>query len=373
MMDWLKWSKVPNENNLGEYPIITDIVEGIIEEEERRLKNKYPLLHNRNIFTQLEKTGCFFTMSPTGDNTNIELLPASKSGLTFYRGQSIFHSPCKPSLYRKTKEISRNTLISSLQTAELFCCLRKHPVIWDIMMTRRNIDNKLFNVPIPIHFEGLAQHYGVKTSFLDITADKWVAAFFAVTLNDDNTYCTVDTNNPNHPKYGIFYRYSWNKPDGSMRQDEIHAIGQHYFNRPGRQSALVINLNENDDFNQLEGVEKIFFRHDNNATKLIFDLNQQGRRFFPNDSLASIITPFIKRLTFSKEAVLCCNETDFNFIPHDKFIQWIKVNELSISDEPQLSFDKERINQEFEEWHREGKQRFLEKIYTIPVIKMPIK
>lgn len=372
MMDWSKWASEPDDNNRNEYPTIIDIIEDIIREEDSRVSDKYPLLHNRTPLSLLERPGCYFIMSPTGDNNNVELLPVSKSRMTFYRGQNAYHSPCKPSLFRDESETSRKVLISSLQIAELYCCLRKHPVIWDIMQTRLNFQNKIFNVPIPIHFEGLAQHYGIKTSCLDITSDKWVAAFFATTVNDNDEYIPVDTNNGNHPKHGVFYRYPWMMPDGSIRKGEIHAIGLQYFNRPGRQSALVVNLNENDDFDKIEGVEKIFFRHDNKATKLVYDLSQQGRRFFPQDSLASIIKEFVKGTAFSKEAVLTCNETDFPFVPHDAFIQWVKDNNLTITDEPQLVFDPKEVQQEYDYWIKEGKQRFMKQIHTLPILKLPV-
>ncbi len=371
MMDWSRWASEP-KGNLDDYPSIIDIIESIIREEDNRVSVKYPLLHNHTSLSLLERPGRYIIMSPTGDNNNVELLPVSKSRMTYYRGQSKYHSPCKPSLFRNEREMSRNVLVSSLQIAELFCCLRKHPVIWDIMQTRLNFQNKIFNVPIPIHFEGLAQHYGIKTSYLDITADKWVAAFFATTMNENDEYKPVDTNNANHPKYGVFYRYPWVMPDGSIRKDEVHAIGLQYFNRPGRQSALVIKQNENDDFDTMEGVEKIFFRHDNKATKLIYDLSLQGRRFFPQDSLASIINKFVKGTAFSREAVLTCNETDFPFVTHDAFVHWVKDNNLTIMDAPQLVFDPKEVRQEFEYWNKEGKQRFMNQIYTLPVFRLPI-
>lgn len=371
MMDWSKWASEPDDNNRNEYPTIIDIIEDIIREEDSRVSDKYPLLHNYTPLSLLERSGHYIIMSPTGDNNNLELLPVGKSRMTYYRGQSKYHSSCKSSLYRDKNNVSWNELVSSLQIAELYCCLRKHPVIWDIMQTRLNFQNKIFNVPIPIHFEGLAQHYGIMTSCLDITADKWVAAFFATTVNENGTYKPVDTNIDGHPKHGVFYRYPWMMPDGSIRKGEVHAIGQQYFNRPGRQSALVINLNENDDFNTMEGVEKIFFRHDNNATKLIYDLSQQGRRFFPQDSLASIINKFVKGMAFSKEAVLTCNETDFPFVSHDAFIQWVKDNKLTIMDEPQLVFDPKEVQKEYDYWIKEGKQRFLNQIHALPVLKLP--
>lgn len=373
MINWKLWENEPNDKNLNDYPTILDIVDGIIQEEERLLTDKYPLIHNHTSFTQLERPGRYVMMSPTGDNNTIELLPTSKSRMTYYRGQSCFFSPCKPSLFRDEDNIHTNILISRLQIAELFCCMRKHPVIWDIMLTRLNFENKLFNVPIPIHFEGLAQHYGIKTSFLDITADKWAAAFFAITKNERGRYIPIDTNNSAHPKYGVFYRYSWRHPNGSIHSGEVHAIGLHYFNRPGAQSALVIHMKDNDDFNVIEGVEKIFFRQDNDATKLVYDLCQQGRRFFPEDSLSSVISDFIKVTKISKEAVLCCNEIDFPFVPHEKFVQWILENGITITEVPQIKFNQETMQQEYNEWTKEGKRRFLDKIFAIPILKMPMK
>ena len=158
-----------------------------------------------------------------------------------------------------------------------------------------------------------------------------------------------------------------------MRNDEIHAIGQHYFNRPGRQSALVINLREQDDFNMIDGVEKVFFRHDNKATKLIYDLCQQGRIFFPNDSLSSTINAFIKGTTYSEEAVTCCNKTYYPFVEYNRFLQWVYENGLSISSNPQMVFDAEKMDIEYQLWLREGKQRFLDNIYAIPMMKIPNK
>lgn len=52
----------------------------------------------------------------------------------------------------------------------------------------------------------LAQHYGSPTELLDLTVDKWVAAFFACTKYDSktDTYRPTDERDGN----GVFYSYS---------------------------------------------------------------------------------------------------------------------------------------------------------------------
>lgn len=373
MMDWNQWSTEPTSDNLYLYPTITDIVDSIIQEEEDRLLDKYPLQHRRNILTEMERPGKCIILSATGDDQNLELLPTSKSKLTFYRGQNQYYDQCLPSLFRgEEKDIEKDWLLSRLQMGELRRCLLSHPVIWDIVISRFSYQDKMHNIQIPVHLEGIGQHYGIKTSLLDITADKWVAAFFAVTKVKDGVYQPINTHNEEDPKYGVFYRYSWMLPNGGMRKDDIQAIGVHYFNRPGRQSALAINLDMKKDFHQVEGVEKIFFRHDNTATEIIYDLSHQGRRLFPQDTLASIMDDFVKGNTFSSEAVEWCRTTYFPFMDEKGFFEMVKGEGYSISDSPVLRFNQVIADKEYEEWKKEGKERFMRQLQVVPIMKIPV-
>ena len=55
--------------------------------------------------------------------------------------------------------------------------LRNHPIIGELI--NRPIVIEKFGVQfwLKVQFEGLAQHYGIATPFLDMTNNKWVAAF----------------------------------------------------------------------------------------------------------------------------------------------------------------------------------------------------
>ena len=61
------------------------------------------------------------------------------------------------------------------------------------------------------------------------------------------------------PPVGVFYRYRWTLPTGNVRNNNVHAIGIQYFNRPGKQAALVMDLQDGEDFNEVNGVERFFF------------------------------------------------------------------------------------------------------------------
>ncbi len=371
MIDWTKWTREP-DGNTEEYPTIVDIVNDIIQKEEQHLFCKYPLNHY-HFGRELECPGRFVMISRTGDNEHLELLPTSKSKLTYYRGQNDYYKQCLPSLYRKTEDKEeKKVLRSRLQISELKLCLLSHPVIWDLVINRFSYENKIMNIQLPIHFDGLAQHYGIETTLLDLTADKWVAAFFASTICKDDEYYPVDPSIENHPKIGVFYRYSWLLSTGELRPNGVHGIGLQYFNRPGKQSAVAMDLKDKRDFHSIPGVEKIFFRHDKVASELIYDMCQQKRRLFPEDSLADMMKPFLKANVFSLNAVNRCREYYYPEKSMGAFSENVIRHGFQIAGEPQLFFDQDKAQREFEEWNQEGRKRYLEKLVVLPMMKIPI-
>lgn len=371
MMDWSKWATEPNENNFNDYPTIIDIIQDIIHDEESHTINRYPLLHMETIITRMTREGRYMVMSVSGENGDVELLPTSKTPMLFYRGQREFYKECLSSLSREKENIKKETLRSRLQISELKLCLISHPVIRDIMISRFSF-GEITNVQIPIHIEGLAQHYGIKTTLLDLSSDKWVAAFFATTKDVGGKRIPINTNDSICPKYGVFYRYLWARPTGELRSGGVHAIGIQYFNRPGRQSAIVMDLKDGLNFNNMDGVEKIFFRHDNRASDLIYNMSQQGRKYFPEDALNTTIKPFLNNTVFSIDAINLCRETYYPSINSEDFRSLIAKENFSISKDRQLSFNPKDCEQEFEYWKQEGRQRYLNQLLVIPVARINI-
>lgn len=204
---------------------------------------------------------------------------------------------------------------------------------------------------------------------LDLTANKWVAAFFATTIYKDGVYSPIDTFDINSPKYGVFYRYRWALPSGDLRNKDVHAIGIQYFNRPGKQSALVIDLQNGKDFNEIDGVERIFFRHDTAVSKLIYDLSLQSRKFFPEDLLATMMSEFLKRSQFSFAAVELCRTKYYPKHNIEDFCQILSKYGFTISEQSQLAFKQEVKMKEFEYWNQEGRQRYFRQLMVLPLRK----
>lgn len=365
MMDWNRWGRIPS-NDIEQYPTVIDIIQDIIQEEESHILNRYPLLHQDNVLTQMTQNGHYLLMASDNANGEVELMPTSRTPMVFYRGQNEFFPRCLSSLCRE-KDVEKEFLRSRLQACELQLCLISHPVILEFINNRFSYDNKLFDIKIPVHLEGLAQHYGIKTTLLDLTANKWVAAFFATTIYKNGIYAPIDTSDKNSPKYGVFYRYRWTLPAGNVRNNNVHAIGIQYFNRPGKQAALVMDLQDGEDFNEVDGVERVFFRHDTAIAKLIYDLSLQSRKFFPNDLLATMMNEFLKQPRFSMAAVKLCQTKYYPEQNIEDFIQTLSKYCFVISEQSQLAFNQEITKKEFEYWNQEGRQRYFRQLLVLPM------
>lgn len=353
------WLTEPNKHNINEYPTIADIINAIIMEEESRLVYKYPLSHNKTVISKLERVGNNLLMSSSENNSDLELMPLSKSATTLYRGQSAYYKQCLPSLYRYSNDdFQKAQLKSRLQLSELSVFLGMHPIIKDCVNNKNII-------------EYLAQHYGIATTYLDLTTDKWIAAFFATTVYENGKYSPVDISNPKHPKYGVLYKFSTiTKSKKVVVNDKIHYIGMHYFNRPGRQSAAVIDLKDERDLHKIPRFDKIFFRHDNDISNLIFNLSQQGRKLFPHDSLGLMIDKFLKGVSFSAIAANICNNKYYDKMSIRDFTLYMYKHGFSIG-KPQLVFNSD-IFDEIDLWIKEGRKRYNDSIVIIPVSKSSV-
>ena len=62
MIDWNRWGKIPS-NDIEQYPTIIDIIQDIIQEEESHILNRYPLLHQENVLTQITRDGHYLLMA----------------------------------------------------------------------------------------------------------------------------------------------------------------------------------------------------------------------------------------------------------------------------------------------------------------------
>lgn len=368
MIDWSKYSTKPEADTIQNYPTIVDVIEDILEYEEQHLKlTKFPLSDNRTWLYDMEEPGHYIVMSQNKGSEEAVLYPTGRNPMTFYRGESRYHETCVPSLLRVNDE--KVVLQARLQTAELECILSQHPVVKDFLL--REIRHRRLSRPfyLKVPFVGLAQHYGILTPYIDLTNDKWVAAFFAITNFISGKWEVVLPSDIQ--QYGSIYRLAdFNFNDHSLPHPK--PIGLQYFNRPGRQSAFTLDIENVRDFNKYPNVERIYFRHDAEANCLVYDLCLQGRRFLPEDSLVELVDELKKTTQFSKGAVEKARMAYYvskSSNEMQSYLQSYGFEEVSL---PVVGFDKQQMCSEKDEWQSEGAARFLNTLMVIPVGKFEL-
>ena len=368
MIDWSKYSIKPEADTIQDYPTIVDVIEDILEYEEQHLKlTKFPLSESRTELYDLEEPGHYFVMHREDNPQMAVLYPTGRNPLTFYRGESKYHESCIPSLLRAKDE--KTILMAHLQTAELECVLSMHPVIRDFLLREIHSPKLSSSFMLTVPFEGLAQHYGILTPYLDLTNDKWAAAFFAVTNYRQGKWeVAMPTENQ---QFGSFYRLA-NVDFRDKTIPQPTPIGMQYFNRPGRQSAFTLDMTKIKDFNLYPRIERIYFRHDAEANQLVYDLSQQGRKFLPSDSLISVVNGIKELKKFSQRAV---EKTRRDYYPEktaDEMEDFLKSFGLDSVPTPVVGFESQQMQQEWEEWKNEGATRFLNSLMIIPVTTLNV-
>lgn len=201
-----------------------------------------------------------------------------------FRGESEFHSPCRPSLFRSGASVFTEELIKG---QEMFLLILSHPLV-QLLDTGIEINGEI--VRFEMNLWGLTQHYYNKISLIDLTSSPEVAMFFATTKYDWNTNTYIPITNEEH-KPGVLYFYSLNinedfKPQLNGEDSPLRTIGLQVFPRSGCQKGFIYNVEKDGDFNQTSRLKAFLFKH--NATKAteIFDKFNGGKELFPDDILS---------------------------------------------------------------------------------------
>ena len=372
MIDWKQYSNKPTESTISLYPSLLDVIKNEVEEEEKSQQYKFPLNRSHNMLYDLKKVGKYCLVHD--DFTQLPIMmPMSRTPLTFYRGQLKYFDSCLPSLYRyKGEELSRQRLLSQFQISEMILVMQTHPVINDLMTGALNVP-LLGKIKLPILYDGLAQHYGINTEYLDLTNNIWSAAFFASALYRDGKYYPYEIKEDSKldDRYGVIYRFKCGAVEGKViafSEEKIFPIGLQYFNRPGRQCAFVKKMSEGENFNDTQNLERIFFRHDNFANRLVYTLCQMGKQFFVDDSLANVVDTIRKNNIFCIKTVNLVRDI---YYPHKSFEQIFreaKVAGIEFTEGMNTAFNPEQMNQEAIEWFCcGGRDRYIGNILVLPI------
>lgn len=350
-------SKPPTtKEEIDVLPTILDVVEQISAYENQLILPSAGQIPSSCFFDE----GRYSYVSDKNNRSVVRLMPMSQSPFRFYRGQSSYYVPCKSSLFRlsHSERLSNEDEIiaNRIKTCEFILLLKSHPIYSYLC---QNITGN------PI---ALAQHYGFATEYLDITNSKWVAAFFASTRYDWET----DTYFPVGREYGFGVMYiskdwkSGNLPDSFFAKNGV--IGYQYFERPTKQSSFGFAMTKEEDFNNCEYFDKVFFKHDIVASNIVFDMSYQQKRFIPRDSLSRLARTIQNSEEVTISSIRLCHQL---FYPNDEMglledIVKKKGWTIRESDKPITEFSTEELDFEWTQWTGFGKADIESR--TLPII-----
>lgn len=335
---------------IAKLPNILDVMEMLAESENSdRIKNAKEL----HPWKMLEE-GYFMPISSDNDKNLVKFLPTGPCFGKYYRGQNQYYPYCKPTLLRKRALNDR--MLSRLKANEFQIQILTHPIIQELV--QHGVD---------VNLEALAQHYGFDTKILDLTNDKWVAAFFATTQYKNGDYYPVGSDFGEG--YGVLYvAKSFLKPFNSANFELLMArtdsIGFQFFPRPTSQSAYGFLMNDGENFDDSVLFDKFFFRHDQKASEWVFEISYRQKKYFPNDTLTQIANCILQDNGVSSDAVLRCQKYDYPKSSVDELKEICVSQGFEIYDHSKHGFSDEMIKNDVEEWESYGRNVFAHKTIT---------
>lgn len=354
----MSWEEKKSEC-ISKLPTLLDILEKISLREEAFLLNQGSF---RGLFPTHYQEGIFSTVLDKDGRTY--LLPTGLLPFTYFRGESQYHPMCKPSLFRPNMTPSR-IFLERLRSCELELLINSHPMttIFTQGTSVRMPDGTYRPISFSVDTLALAQHYGICTELLDLTVNKWVAAFFACTRYVNGKYEPI----LDDKGYGVFYEYNdHNQWDDlwatSMSSRKLRPVGLQPFSRPGEQGGYILQMSKKQNFNKL-CTSKIKFRHDSNVSKLIFNYTNRSKKLFPV-GLLDAKAEFIKKSTvFSRLAYNMTISRFFYQYPKDDIQSWMKEQRVRLQETPIISFTEQEKKEFMRDWQKHA-QSFYNQIFV---------
>lgn len=358
------------KEEINKLPTILKILDQIAAEEEG-LRNDYRWSFLSNLGAEDK-----FEIYPESPDGPCVLKPTTSCINSYFRGQTLYHEDCCPTLYRNKKKDNIDRFIDRLRTSEFELLIQKHPfvkLIYEQGIRFRNFGEDAC-VKLKVDSLGLAQHYELETDLIDLTSDKWVAAFFASCINKNGRYIPIDELK-DKASFGVIYRYTLPPEQYLSAHEKLNykqkfsIIGLQPFNRPGEQRGFALQLDEGENLNTVRGIEKYHFRHDKLAAEIIYNRMNQGKDLFPYDELEELakkikcskkISNDAFKLAFEKYSVSGMDEELVRDACIRKSIKFVNY--------PVVSFSKGLEKKFLKNWEKIGELEFYSKIVYKPVI-----
>ena len=216
------------------------------------------------------------------ENGYIRLISGAEFSMQMYRGQTQMYPRCVPTLSRLEKV--EDQFLDLCRRVAFEDAIGEHPMV--------NLAERirLWDSPLYVDREGLAQHYGLATDMLDVTSNFDVAYFFATCTwsHEDGQYQPVAPNKAS----GVMYRITpvlMTPRDGTDDVlGPVHIVGWQPLPRPEQQRAFVVKMKPGQDFTSLPSVETFHFQHQAHISNRIWNAFDQGAALFPTDAAAEL-------------------------------------------------------------------------------------
>ena len=337
-------------------PTILDVVEMVSSWENELILPMVSTVPSSEYYDE----GRYCYVSEQHNRQMVHLMPVSQSPFIFYRGQSRYHEPCIPTLYRglKSEAITAELEVAAnrIKICEFAALLEKHSVF-------QEVGRNLCVDPV-----ALAQHYGLSTEYLDITNSKWVAAFFACTGYDSDTDSYYPVGRDYGEGYGVLYYAKFKDhlmPEEFLEKNGV--IGYQYFARPTKQSSFGFRMEKGDDFNTSPYFEKIFFRHDMTASQIVYDMSYKQNRFIPKDELSKLAREIKLSNEVTRADIISCwmnyyQDTSPNFLDEACVYKQWRIREDNM---PVVAFSDAQIEADWKMWNEYGRADIKSRILPI--------
>lgn len=205
----------------------------------------------------------------------------------YYRGERAYYGSSKATLHRNVPKDKIERLvyyfIENMRIGEFSVFLRKLDIIKNWKTSS-------------INYDALAQHYGLKTDYVDITNDFNVALFFACckynTISKkweplSKEDIQLKENGSIDYRYGVLYRGESLSKDFLYRfgnqnpYNPVRPIGFQPLMRCHFQHAYTMQMNEDDDLYRDPRFEILKFEHSLELSDRIFQEMKQGEYIYP--------------------------------------------------------------------------------------------
>lgn len=327
---------------------ILDILEAISYDEEKQAlfaeETSFYKIDDRYRYGYHADASKF--RSVTGHDGKQHLCPFRTIYGLFYRGQNDYYKNCLASIDRNLKP--EQIFAERIKSTALERLISSNPAVipYNEGQPYTLPNGKEIILKYHIDYSALAQHYGVRTSLLDLTTDKMIAAFFACSgynWKEDNYY-VYNKNN-----YGVIYVYR--DKNIFSQESQISCVGLQPLSRPGAQAGYVLAMKPNEDFNEICS-EAISFKHDKSIAKQIFEIvNLLGEPFI-KDVMSIKAKELVRSNTFSNFDLDKTIEKYYFQEDRSTISKWIDENKFIFTDDETITFtdkDKEALTKESEE------------------------